>query len=113
MSALLGAAGFHIPHIDYTAILPELIMIGGAVLLLGIGALRVRHLPPVVYSALTGATGVAGLVAGIVLWDDIHGAGHGFVAIAKSLAIDGFSTAFVILASAIVIVSSLLSNDYL
>ncbi len=113
MSGLLAAAGLVIPHIDYTAIYPELIMIGGAILLLGVGAMRVRQLPPRVYSVLTGAIGVASLVCGIVLWDKVHGAGHPFAAVAKSLAIDGFSTAFVILASAIIIVSSFLSNDYL
>jgi NADH-quinone oxidoreductase subunit N len=113
VSGLLAASGFALPHIDYTALLPELILIGGAIVLLGIGALRVRQLPPSLYSLLTGATGVAALVAGIVLWDKVHGAGHPFVTVAKSLAVDGFSTAFVILAAAIVIVSSLLSNDYL
>ena len=107
-----GANGFTLPHIDYTALLPELILIGGALLLLSVGALSFRHLPTWVYSALSGAIGVASLVAGIVLFEKIQH-GHAFTAVANSLAIDGFSTAFVILSACIIIVSSLIADGYL
>ncbi|MHB8245241.1 MAG: NADH-quinone oxidoreductase subunit N [Acidimicrobiales bacterium] len=115
MSGLILAVagtGFAVPHIDYTALLPELILIGGALLLLAAGALSVRQLPTTVYSAMSGAVGVAALVSGIVLWEKIHH-GHPFTAVAHALAIDGFSTAFVILAACVIIVSSLVADGYL
>jgi NADH-quinone oxidoreductase subunit N len=113
MLVAVSGSGLAVPHIDYTAILPELILIGGALLLLAAGALSVRLLPTWVYSALSGVTGVAALVAGIVLWEKIHGHGHPFTAVAQSLVIDGFATAFVILSACIIIVSSLIADGYL
>ncbi|MGH9296860.1 MAG: hypothetical protein ACRDZP_02655, partial [Acidimicrobiales bacterium] len=113
---VIGASApksFHIPHIDYTAILPELILIGGALVILSAGALVVRQLPTSVYSALSGLTGVAALVAGIVLWQDVHHRNGPFTAVAHSLAIDGFSTAFVILSACVIIVTSLVADGYL
>ena len=100
------------PHIDYTAILPELICIGGALALLLTGALAVRQLPTVVYTAMTVAISVAALVSSLVLWHivQLHGA---FAAIAKSLAIDGFSVAFVLLASCVLVVAALAADGFL
>ncbi len=100
------------PHIDYTAILPELICIGGALVLLLTGALAVRQLPTVVYTAMTVAISVAALVSSLVLWHivQLHGA---FAAIAKSLAIDGFSVAFVLLASCVLVVAALAADGFL
>jgi NADH-quinone oxidoreductase subunit N len=108
-----AASSLVVPHIDYTAILPELILIGGALVLLAAGTLSVRHLPTVVYTALSAMTGVAALVSGIVLWEKIHGKGRPFTAIAHALSIDGFSTAFVILSACVIIVSSLVADGYL
>ncbi len=117
LGALVGSVAssgaFSIPHIDYTAILPELILIGGALLMLAAGALSVRHLPTFAYTVLSAAAGVAALVSGIVLWEKIHGKGRPFTAIAHALSIDGFSTAFVILSACVIIVSSFIADGYL
>jgi NADH-quinone oxidoreductase subunit N len=112
MMSLLSLAVIHTPHIDYTAILPELICLGGALVLLITGALSVRQIPTVVYTAMTVAISVAALVSSLVLWHivQLHGP---FVAVAKSLAIDGFSVAFVVLASCILIVAALVADGYL
>ncbi len=112
MSLLAVLATIHIPHIDYTAILPELICIGGALVLLLAAALSVRQLPTVVYTALTVATAVAALVSSLVLWHLVQRHGP-FAAVAHSLAIDGFSTAFVVLASCILVVAALVADGYL
>lgn len=100
------------PHIDYTALLPELICIGGALALLLAGALSVRHLPTIVYTAMTVAVSVAALVSALVLWRtvQVHGA---FAAVAKSLAIDGFSVAFAVLAACILIIAALVADGFL
>jgi NADH-quinone oxidoreductase subunit N len=115
IGSLLGVAassGFSVPHIDYTAILPELILMGGALVLLCMGALTVRQLPTVAYSGTTAAIGAAALVSALVLWTKVEAHGP-FTAIAKSLAIDGFSTAFVILAACVVIVAAVIADGYL
>jgi len=99
-------------HIDYSAILPELVCIGGALLLLLAGALRVRQIPTVIYTTLTVSISVISLVSSIVLWRTV--AVHGpFGAIADSLAIDGFSVAFMILASCILVVAAFVADGYL
>ena len=114
LAALLGAsgAGFHTPAVDYTAILPELILLGGALLLLCMGTLSVRQLPTVAYTVTTVLLGGASLVAGVVLWRKVQVHGP-FTAIAKSLAVDGFSTAFVILAACIIILAAVLADGFL
>ncbi len=105
-------AAIQTPHIDYTAILPELICIGGALVLLLTGALSVRQLPTVVYTAMTVAISIAAVVSSLVLWHivQLHGA---FAAVAKSLAIDGFSVAFVLLASCILVIAALVADGFL
>jgi NADH-quinone oxidoreductase subunit N len=112
MSLLAVAGTIATPHIDYTAIMPELICIGGALLLLLAGALSVRQIPTGVYTAATLAISVAALVASLVLWHivQLHGA---FAAVAKSLDIDGFSVAFVVLSSCILVVAALVADGYL
>ncbi|MGC9962625.1 MAG: NADH-quinone oxidoreductase subunit N [Acidimicrobiales bacterium] len=112
MNFLATAGLIHTPHIDYTAIMPELICIGGALVLLVAGALSVRQLPTILYTAMTAAISVASLVASLVLWHivQLHGA---FAAVANSLAIDGFAVAFVVLSSCILVVAALVADGFL
>ena len=75
---LLAAAPAHVamPKIDYLAILPELILLGGAVIVLLAASVVRGGLKRDVATGLTLATGVAALIAGIVEWFhvDAHGA---------------------------------------
>ena len=99
-------------HIDYSAILPELVCIGGALVLLLAGALRVRQIRTVVYTAMTVVISVVSLVSSVALWRTV--AVHGpFGAVANSLAIDGFAVAFLILASCILVVAAFVADGYL
>jgi len=107
-----GLLALAVPNIDYTAILPELIVLGGALVLISIGALRVRVIPTPVYTALTVLISGAALVASLVLWKDVQDHGP-TTAIAKSLAIDGFSVAFVVLSCCILVVAALVADGYL
>ncbi len=111
-SGVAGPGGLRIPQIDYTAILPELICLGGALVLITAGALRVRQIPTPVYTAATVLTAGAALVASLVLWRDVQHHGS-FTAIANSLAIDGFSVAFVILSCCILVIAALVADGYL
>jgi hypothetical protein len=88
--AALAPAGLAIPHIDYTALLPELILLGGVLVLIGVSAMTPRRLPTGVYATMTVAIAAAALVASLRLWRDVqnHGA---FTTVAHSVDVDGFA----------------------
>jgi len=108
----LLAATFATPHINYTAILPELILIGGALLLLVAGQLVVKKVPVVLYSVGTGVVAAAALVVSLVLWNDVQARGP-FTTIADSVAVDGFAIVFLVLVPCILLISSAVANDFL
>jgi NADH-quinone oxidoreductase subunit N len=105
------AAGIALPHIRYLAILPELVMLGGAVGLLGLSALVRRTLRPTV---VTGTTVVVSLTAfGLAWWQWVDVADHGtFTAIAHAVVVDGFSSLVVILVSAAMALSALVADAW-
>ncbi len=114
MSLLAGilAASFVTPQVNYVAILPELILIGGALMLLVSGQLVFSKVPVAFYSAGTAAISTAALVASLVLWHDVQARGP-FTAIANSVAVDGFAIVFLVLVSCILIIAAAVGNDFL
>ncbi len=112
VTGLFAAASFATPHINYVAILPELILIGGALLLLVSGQLVFRKVPVAFYSVGSGAIGTAALVSSLVLWHDVQARGP-FTTIADSVAVDGFAIVFLVLVSCVVIIGSAIANDFL
>lgn len=111
-SLVLGAGGLVLPHIDYTAILPELILLGGMLLVLATSALSPRQLPTEAYATATVGIGIASLVASLVLWRDVTDRG-GFTAVARSIDVDGFAVFFLVLVSCILVVAPILAAGYL
>ncbi len=101
-----------LPYIRYLSILPPMIMIGGAVLLLGIASLVGRPLR--VRVSTLGAVIVSGTSLGVSLWQwsDVmeHGA-HTYVAHAVTM--DGFSVLFNILISSAMLLTALVADGYL
>jgi NADH-quinone oxidoreductase subunit N len=101
-----------VPPIRWLAILPPIIMIGGAVVLLGVASLVRRPLRIAVATVATVA--IAGGALGVALWQwsDVqeHGA-HTYVA--KAVVMDGFSVFFMILVSIAMILSALVADGYL
>ena len=112
MSLLAAVATFATPHINYVAILPELILIGGALVLLVAGQLVFSKVSTAFYSVGSGAVATAALVASLVLWHDVQARGP-FSTIADSVAIDGFSIAFLVLVSCILILASAIGYGFL
>ncbi|MGA3353155.1 MAG: NADH-quinone oxidoreductase subunit N [Acidimicrobiales bacterium] len=110
--SLLLAAAFVTPHVNYVAILPELILIGGALVLLVSGQLVFSRLPVAFYSVGSGIVATAALVASLVLWHDVQARGP-FTAIADSVAVDGFAIVFLVLVSCILLIGSAIGNDFL
>ncbi|MDP9386781.1 MAG: NADH-quinone oxidoreductase subunit N [Actinomycetota bacterium] len=99
------------PHVEYSAILPELILIGGALVIL-VCASVVRRRPPWLWTALTLLTGAASAVASLPLWREVRDDGARTV-VADALVLDGFSVFFMVLVSASVILAALLADGYL
>jgi NADH-quinone oxidoreductase subunit N len=111
---LAAAPASHIalPSITYLAILPELLLLGGALLTLGTSALLRRRMEPTTAASLTLLTGSATLIAGIVQWIDVSNHG-GHVTIDASVVQDGFSAFITILVSCAVIVMSFVGQGWL
>jgi NADH-quinone oxidoreductase subunit N len=112
LSSLLAPASFATPHVNYVAILPELILIGGALLLLVSGQLVFSKVPTAFYSIGSGVVASAALVASLVLWHDVQARGP-FTTIADSVAVDGFAVVFLVLVSCILILASAIAHDFL
>jgi NADH-quinone oxidoreductase subunit N len=100
-----------LPRIDYSAIMPELILIGLALVLMTAAALTRRRLPRGTYAVFTVAAAGASMAYAYLLWN--HVARGGYTAIAGSVAVDGFSVFFIMLIGAALIVSALSADSYL
>ncbi len=109
---LLAAGGIAMPRIDYTAILPELILLGGMLVLVLVSSLSPRPLPTEAYATATVGIGIASLVASLVLWRDVSDHGP-FTAVARAVNVDGFGVLFLVLVSCILVVAPLLAAGHL
>ena len=118
MTPVLVAAGaasaqhIALPKITYLAILPELIMLGGALVILGGSALLRRRMDPTTSASLALLTGASSLIAGIVQWIDITNHGP-HVTLDTSVVQDGFSAFVTILVSCAVIVTAFVGQGWL
>jgi NADH-quinone oxidoreductase subunit N len=112
LSSLVVPATFATPHVNYVAILPELILIGGALVLLVSGQLVFAKVPLAFYSVGSSTIAAGALVASLVIWRDVQARGP-FTTIADSVAVDGFAVAFLVLVSCILILGSAVANDFL
>ncbi|HEV2360529.1 MAG TPA: NADH-quinone oxidoreductase subunit N [Acidimicrobiales bacterium] len=108
----LAASGFQVPHINYLAILPELILSGGALLILLAGSLLVDAVASGFYAAASVLVAGGALAASLFLWRDIsrHGA---FTAVASSISVDGFSVFFLVLVCSALILTSMIGAGFL
>jgi NADH-quinone oxidoreductase subunit N len=117
MIHFLVAQAAHAPHIalpsiSYLAILPELFMLGGALLALGSSALLRRPMEATTSASLTLLTATAALIAGILQWIDVTNHGP-HVTIDASVVEDGFSAFVTILVACAVIVVAFVGQGWL
>ena len=115
MTGLLAQAQprprIEVPAIEYSAMAPQLVLIGAALLLLVVVSL-VRRPPPWLWPLLTVAAGGAALAASLWLWADVRDDGPARV-VADALVVDGFAAFFMVLLSATVVMGALLGQGYL
>ncbi len=107
-----GAAHIPVPSIAYLAILPELLMLGGALVVLGSSALLRRRMEPTTSASLAILTGTASLIAGVGQWIQVDAHGP-HVTIDASVVQDGFSAFITILVSCAVIVTAFMGQGWL
>ena len=112
MSALLAQAStFNGPEIDWWALSPLLVLVGGGLALLVASALTPRW-PKGAYAAASVTTASAALVLAAILWFQVQDDGPELLA-GGALRLDGFSLFLTIVICLSVILSSLVADDYL
>src|SRR5438045_272731 len=83
------------PTIAWRALIPVLILMGGALVILLASAMSRRRALPGVNALATVVTAVAAMIAGIPLWREVTDSNRGpFLAVKGALAIDGFALFF-------------------
>ncbi|TML38210.1 MAG: NADH-quinone oxidoreductase subunit N [Actinobacteria bacterium] len=111
-----------LPSVEYSAILPELILMGAALALLLGSSLTRRRPGPGLFTAVTVAAALASMGAAWKLWADVvpaHGgqaaaaAHHPYTAMSGALAVDGFSVFFMVLLTSALVLSALLGDAWL
>ncbi|HVC14118.1 MAG TPA: NADH-quinone oxidoreductase subunit N [Acidimicrobiales bacterium] len=106
------AATITTPQIRYEAILPEIVMLGGAVLLLAVGSLVQRQLRVRVATLGTLAVSAGALGASLWQWADATSSGP-FSAIDHAVVVDGFSALVNVLVSCAMFLTALVADGYL
>jgi NADH-quinone oxidoreductase subunit N len=101
-----------LPSIHYVAILPELIVLGGALVLLCASALVPRALKPVIGTGLAVAVGVAAFAVAFWQWHCVaaHGAS---TTLASAVVLDGFAVVATGVIALGIVLSALVAHDYL
>jgi NADH-quinone oxidoreductase subunit N len=102
----------HVPPIRWLAILPPIIMIGGAVVLLGLASLVRRPLRVAVSTVATVA--ISGSALGIAIWQWTDVRDHGpHTYVANAVVMDGFSVLVTMLVAIAMLLTALVAQGYL
>lgn len=110
MTSLL-LASFTPPTIQYSAIAPELFLIGTALFILLIVSLRSTKTVPSTYSLITISGSAGSLIASFLLWPKVLS--QGYFALDGAISVDGFSIFFFVAISIAVILSAILVDSFL
>ena len=113
MQLFASASSIAIPHVAYSAILPELILMGGALVLLAVSALVGRRLPIRLFGAASALISLASLGASLWLWHVTSQRGGPGTAIDHAVVVDGFSVFVLVLVSCAMFLSSLAGTAFL
>jgi NADH-quinone oxidoreductase subunit N len=104
----------HTPPIEWAALLPTLVLVGGALLMLAASALTRKAPAKGVYALFTVVVAVVAMGTAVPLWRDVTDSAKGpYTAVAGAISVDGFSVflTFVILAA--VVLAALLADGFL
>jgi NADH-quinone oxidoreductase subunit N len=102
------------PPIAWHALAPMLILIAGAVLLLGTSAMSRRRSIPGVYALATVVIAFFAMFAAVPLWREVTDPARGpYTAISGAVAVDGFSVFFTFVICVAVVLAAMLADGYL
>lgn len=107
--------GVDVPEVEWEALAPVLVLVGGALVLLTLSALvpRRRH-PDGAYAAFTVVAGLAAIAVAVPLWQRVQDADRGpFSAVAGAVGVDGFSVFATVVICSSVVLAALLADGYL
>lgn len=106
-----SARSLHIPF-QYRDVAPELILIGGALLILTVSALISKRSRRGVWMLFTVAVGLASFGAAAWNWDPTQ-SGKSALIVGNALVFDGYTVFFALLVSTAIVLSALISDSYL
>jgi NADH-quinone oxidoreductase subunit N len=101
----------HIP-IEYHVILPEMVLVIGALVILVLSSVLPKRSRPGLWVSLTVLIGLGALATSVWLWNDLDPR-HPTLAVGGAIAVDGYSVFFMILVSSAVVLSALIADGYL
>jgi NADH-quinone oxidoreductase subunit N len=107
-----AAHTLHIP-VEYHSILPELILIVGALLVLMVSSVLPKRRRRGLWPTLTVLIGLGSLGASIWLWSRVVDDKKAIITIGNSLNLDGFAVFFMLLVSSAVVLTALVADSYL
>ena len=101
------------PHVDWVAIAPTTILIGGAVALLLVSSLvRMARPPKYLYAGVSALVAIAAALSTEKHWERVrHGRAGGFIA--DAVKVDGFSVFLTLAICAAIALAVLIADDYL
>ncbi len=109
----MTAAVIATPDIRYVAILPEIVVLGGAVLLLAAGSLVERQLRARLATVATLVVSSAALGTSLWQWVDATTGRGAFTAVDHAVVVDGFSALVDVLVSCAMFTTALVADGYL
>ncbi len=107
-----AAVGIHVPSIRYLAILPVIVMLGGAVVLLAAASLVKRPLRRRVATVATVAISMTAFGLAWWQWADVQSRGP-YTSVGHAVVVDGFSVFITVLVTAAMALSALVAEGYL
>jgi NADH-quinone oxidoreductase subunit N len=111
-SVLAQVETFNTPEIEWYAIVPLLILVGGALVMMVKAALLPNLMRPGIFALGTVVIASAALIDACFLWNDVQDNGPKSV-IAGALELDGFSVFFIILTCIALILAALFADSHL
>jgi NADH-quinone oxidoreductase subunit N len=112
LHVLAQTATFNTPDVEWYAVVPELVLVGGALALMVFAALMPKAMPRGAYAWSTVVIAAATLAYAAFLWNDVQDNGPKSV-IAGALGLDGFSVFFMVLTCVALILGALFSDTQL
>jgi NADH-quinone oxidoreductase subunit N len=107
-----AARSLHIP-VEYHSILPQLILIGGALVLMVVSSVLPKRQYRGLWASLTVLIGLASLGTSLWLWNRVVEDKKAIITIGNSLNLDGYAVFFMVLVSSAIILTALTADSYL